>query len=53
MGLRKELMQMSREFKKDPHKQYFKQLQNVLDISKTYKIPKKEVLKYVEKWNNK
>jgi len=50
LGLRKQLMGMSREYLKNPKVQYFKYLQKILDMSTSSNVSKKDVKSYVDKW---
>ena len=51
MGMRKNLMSMSKEYLKNPKAQYYKYLLKVLNLSKKSGVTKKEVMAYVNKWN--
>ena len=50
MGLRKDLMKLAKEYKKDPKSQYYRHLQKILDLSEKSFVTKKEVFDYVAKW---
>lgn len=53
MGLGKRLKDMTREYMNDPKGQYWKYLNEILNIAKKHNISKKEVSKYVQNWANK
>jgi len=50
MGLGRQIKGLTKEYLKDPKGQYFRHLKKLLDISKTHKIPKKEVVRFVRDW---
>ena len=48
IGIMKDLRTMSKEYIKDPHGQYYKNLDKILKIGLDQGIPKKDILKHVE-----
>ena len=50
MGMKKQLMSMSREYLKDPNAQYFKYLKKILDMSLKNGVGKEKVKKFVNDW---
>ena len=52
MGLRKDLMDLAKEYKKDPKSQYYRHLKKILELSKNSNVSKKEVFEYVKTWYN-
>lgn len=53
MGMRKKLMDQAKDFKCDPHGQYFKHLDKLLRVSQSVGVPKKRVLHHVTAWAKK
>jgi hypothetical protein len=51
MGLRKDLMGMAKEFKSDPHGQFFRKLDTLLKIGHhQIGIPKHKIIKHVKEY---
>ena len=50
MGLGKQLKDLSREYMKNPKKQYFRHLEKILNLHKQSHVSKEEVIDYVDKW---
>lgn len=48
MGLAKDLRGMARDYKKDPHKQFYKHLDSLLDIGQSQGISKNQILSHVK-----
>ena len=50
MGLGKQLKDLSKEYMKNPKKQYFRHLEKILNLHKQSHVSKDEVIDYVHKW---
>ena len=50
MGLGKQLKDLSKEYMKNPKKQYFRHLGKILNLHKHSFVSKEEVLEYVDNW---
>ena len=50
MGLGKQLKELSKEYMKNPKKQYFRHLEKILNLHKQSHVSKEEVIDYVNKW---
>ena len=51
MGLAKDLRALAKEFKRDPKGQYFRHLEEVLNLGKNSGVSKNQVLSYCKKWH--
>ena len=52
MGLGKQLKDLSKEYMKNPKKQYFRHLEKILNLHKQSHVSKEEVIDYVNKWKD-
>jgi len=50
MGVIGDVKSMSREYLKDPHGQYFRQLDKMLKLYKQSGVPKKKVIEHLKLW---
>jgi hypothetical protein len=50
MGLRRDLMDLAREYKKDPKGQYLRNLDKLLDLHTTAGVSPEEVFLHVAAW---
>lgn len=50
MGLRKDLMGMSREYMKSPEKQYYKYLLKILNMGIKQGVSKENIKNFVDDW---
>jgi hypothetical protein len=50
MGMIRDVKAMSREYMKDPHGQYFRNLDKMLKLYKTSGVPKKKVIQHLKDW---
>lgn len=50
MGLSRDLKNMLDEYKKDPKGQYWRNLDKLLNLYKTGKVTKHDVLEHVKAW---
>jgi len=53
MGLGRDLRKMAEEYRKDPHGQYWRNLDKMLNLHSTGKVSKQEVLQHVKEWAKK
>ena len=50
MGIMRDIKGMSKEYMKDPHGQYFRNLDKMLKLYKTSGVPKKKVIQHLKDW---
>lgn len=53
MGLKRDLLEKAKEYKRDPTGQYWRHLDKMLNLHNVGKISKKEVLEHVREWAEK